>query len=232
MVMRRSLFIVAVSGGLVAGLFALTAPAGTQRKPAKPPVGIHKIKHVVFVMQENRSFDSYFGTYPGADGFPRNAAGKIAVCVPDPNAHRCVRPYHDSNQVNTGGPHIEESAVKDEDGGKMDGFIRAAEAAGPAQTVQCLTGLDLVGCSDPAGEQAGTCFQAQQPPGCVDVMGYHDRSDIPNYWAYADNFVLQDHMFESVNSWSLPVHLSMVSGWSATCTDPLSPSSCTSDASW
>ena len=36
--------------------------------------GIHKIKHVVIVMQENRSFDSYFGTYPGADGIPRTSA--------------------------------------------------------------------------------------------------------------------------------------------------------------
>jgi phospholipase C len=32
------------------------------------PRGIHKIKHVIVVMQENRSFDEYFGTYPGADG--------------------------------------------------------------------------------------------------------------------------------------------------------------------
>src|SRR5579859_2157990 len=32
-----------------------------------PAVGIHKIRHVVVIMQENRSFDSYFGTYPGAD---------------------------------------------------------------------------------------------------------------------------------------------------------------------
>ena len=35
-----------------------------------PDTGIHKIKHVVIIMQENRSFDSYFGTYPGADGIP------------------------------------------------------------------------------------------------------------------------------------------------------------------
>src|SRR3981189_3468573 len=34
------------------------------------PAGIHKIKHVIIVMQENRSFDSYFGTYPGAAGIP------------------------------------------------------------------------------------------------------------------------------------------------------------------
>ena len=30
--------------------------------------GIHKIKHIIIIMQENRSFDSYFGTYPGAGG--------------------------------------------------------------------------------------------------------------------------------------------------------------------
>ena len=30
----------------------------------------------------------------------------------------------------------------------------------------------------------------------IDVMGYHDGREIPNYWAYAKNFVLQDHMFE------------------------------------
>jgi phospholipase C len=43
-----------------------------------------RIKHVVVVMQENRSFDSYFGTYPGADGIPMRD-GRPTVCVPDPN---------------------------------------------------------------------------------------------------------------------------------------------------
>ena len=38
-----------------------------------------------------------------------------------------------------------------------------------------------------------------------DVMGYHTQSDIPNYWTYAKDFVLQDHMFEPNASWSLPV---------------------------
>ena len=48
-------------------------------------------------------------------------------------------------------------------------------------------------------------------------MGYHDRREIPNYWAYARNFVLQDHMFQPDTSWSLPAHLFMVSEWSARC---------------
>jgi len=43
-------------------------------------------------------------------------------------------------------------------------------------------------------------------------MGYHDAREIPNYWSYAQNFVLQDHLFESVDSWSLPSHLYLVSG--------------------
>ena len=60
-------------------------------------------------------------------------------------------------------------------------------------------------------------------------MGYHDAREIPNYWAYAENFVLQDHMFEPNDSWSLPSHLYMVSEWSAYCSNPLVPSSCHGD---
>src|SRR5207245_2485897 len=55
---------------------------------------------------------------------------------------------------------------------------------------------------------------------------YHTPSDIPNYWAYANNFVLQDHMFEPNASWSLPAHLFMVSEWAAYCTQENNPSSC------
>jgi phospholipase C len=58
------------------------------------------------------------------------------------------------------------------------------------------------------------------------VIGYHDWHEIPNYWDYARNFVLQDHMFEAVNSWSLPAHLSLVSGWSARCSKHHDPMSC------
>src|SRR5207249_4563358 len=52
--------------------------------------GIHKIQHVIMVMQENRTFDSYFGTYPGAAGIPMSN-GVPTVCVPDPNTGGCQR---------------------------------------------------------------------------------------------------------------------------------------------
>jgi phospholipase C len=176
--------------------------------------GITKIKHVVVIMQENRSFDSYFGTYPGADGYPTDPKGNITVCVPDPARGGCIRPYHDPRDLNGGGPHGHVDAVGDINGGLMNGFVDRFENA---------VRLGNSGCKDP------------NEPGCTkgtprDIMGYHDGRDIPNYWAYAKNFVLQDRMFQPDSSWSLPAHLFTVSAWSAVCEDE-DPQSCTNQDS-
>ena len=189
---------------LAVGLLAACSGggSGTSASDAVAP-GIHKIKHVIIVMQENRSFDSYFGTYPGADGIGMKN-GVPTVCVPDPGGG-CTRPYHDTADVNGGGPHGEANAVADVDGGKMDGFIKERDAA-------------RGGCTnpdDPACSLTGT----------PDVMGYHTAAEIPDYWTYAKDFALEDHMFEPVKSWSLPDHLYMVSAWSAKCKNQ-SPTSC------
>src|ERR1700674_5414802 len=110
-------------------LYACSSPSAST--PSPTPVtasGIHKIQHVVVIMQENRSFDQYFGTYPGADGIPRNPDGTFAPCVRDPaKAGTCDRPYHDPANVNGGGPHGQLNATADIDGGKMDGFVAQAE---------------------------------------------------------------------------------------------------------
>src|SRR5205807_7584777 len=91
------------------------------------PEGIHKIKHVIVLQQENRSFDSYFGTYPHAHGIPMKA-GKPTVCVIDPATGACVAPYVDHADVNGGGPHSQVNATADINGGKMNGFIGQAES--------------------------------------------------------------------------------------------------------
>jgi phospholipase C len=175
-------------------------------QPASSTRGLQTIKHVIVIMQENRSFDSYFGTYPGANGIPMRH-GIPTVCSPNPRTGACDKPYHDTNDKNAGGPHSAANATADIDGGKMDGFVREAE---PAR--RCL------------GPQDVRCRQ-----GAVDVMGYHDRRELPLYWAWADKFVLQDHMFEPNLGWSLPSHLFLVSGWSASCTNPRDPMSCRSN---
>jgi phospholipase C len=169
--------------------------------------GIHKIRHVIVIMQENRSFDHYFGTYPGAAGIPRRN-GRFTVCVPDPYRHRCVKPYHDRVARDSGGSHEHIDAIRDINGGKMNGFIR-----------QARRGLKH-GCK--AHPNAPQCTSGRPP----DVMGYHDGRELPNYWAYARNFVLQDHMFQPDASWSLPDHLFMVSEWSARCRRRGDPMSC------
>ena len=60
-------------------------------------------------------------------------------------------------------------------------------------------------------------------------MSTQPRRAIPNYWSYADQYVLQDAMFAPVDSWTLPSHLFLVSAWSAACTDRNDPMSCRSD---
>jgi phospholipase C len=170
------------------------------------PLGIHKIKHVVMIVQENRSFDSYFGTYPGADGIPMKN-GVPTVCMPDPARGTCDRPFHDPSDRNSGGPHSVGAVITDVDGGKMNGFLRAVRGRK---------------CTHPGAPRC------QGPRGVPDAIGYHDSREIPNYWAYARNFVLQDHMFDSVASWTLPSRLYMVSGWSAVCKSS-DPMSCTNE---
>jgi len=211
--MNNPTSVVSHEKSMLAGLTLLTLVlcmmAGAQTAPhgASPNAddGIHKIKHVIIIMQENRSFDSYFGTYPGADGIPLEN-GEPAVCLPDPQSGNCDKPYHDVRDINGGGPHGMGAARKDVDGGKMDGFVAQAERGRRG----CLN------LNNPA------CTNSANP----DVMGYHDQHEIPNYWAYASRFVLQDHMFEPNASWSLPAHLFEVSEWSARCTRHDDASSC------
>ncbi len=151
--------------------------------------GLDKIQHFVFIMQENRSFDSYFGTYPGANGIP------AGVSFVDPHDGTTVTPYHDTSDINLGGPHGWINAQNDIDNGKMDGFLN-----------QAYKGTNADGTPFVPSKKAGHNPQ--------DVMGYHDYHEIPNYWNYAHLYVLQDSMFESVASYSLPAHLYMLAAQS------------------
>src|ERR1700758_2379668 len=86
---------------LVIGSIPITASAQTSTIP---------IRHVIIIMQENRSFDHYFGTYPGAEGIP------VGACIPvDPRSplNGCVMPFHDTLDVNAGGPHTAHDAQED-----------------------------------------------------------------------------------------------------------------------
>jgi phospholipase C len=188
---------------------------GAQAIPlAKLDLATQHLKHLIFIVQENRSFDHYFGTYPGAKGFPRDAKGRIDVCIPDPVLGHCARPYHTANQWAVGGPHAQLNSVVDVNGGKMNGFVRSAVDS----PIYCPDHRSDPGCKAYLGP-------GKQP----DVMSYHTRKEIPNYWRYAHHFVLQDRMFAPSDSWTLPSHLFLVSAWSAECSNPRDAMTCRSN---
>jgi len=198
------------TGADPAGPTAVASPGAALTKLERAR---EQIKHVVFIVQENRSFDHYFGTFPGAEGIPmRN--GRPTVCAPDPILNRCVRPYHSRKQLQEGGPHAQRHSLADVNGGRMNGFV---------QTV-----VDSpIYCADHRSDPDCAAFLG--PQGQPDVMSYHTKAEIPNYWKYAKRFVLQDHMFAPADSWTLPAHLFLVSAWAARCRDPQDPMSCSSN---
>ncbi|HEY3974655.1 MAG TPA: alkaline phosphatase family protein [Candidatus Sulfotelmatobacter sp.] len=128
-----------------------------------------RIEHIVFIVKENRSFDSYFGTYPGANGATTAtlSTGQVVALghLPDPPKHDMGHEWTDSHD--------------DVDGGRMDRFDLGLTCSVDGD-MQCLKQLY--------------------------------QSDIPNYWAYAQNYALADEAFSSVASGSYPAHLAMVSG--------------------
>ena len=81
-------------------------PTATSTGPLMPTptatatavVGLNKINHIIIAMQENHSFDSYFGALPYAPGLASPAAGATPTYHPpsspgsacDPNDHKCV----------------------------------------------------------------------------------------------------------------------------------------------
>jgi phospholipase C len=113
-----SLFLVAA---LVAASIILPLAYAQQIRSINNPA-TNPINHIVVIMQENRSFDNYFGTYPGASGIPR---GTCMPLSPDHPNVGCVKPFLSTNVISGDLPHGYQSSVIAHDNGKMDGFMVA-----------------------------------------------------------------------------------------------------------
>src|ERR1700760_3009189 len=161
---------------------APAATAGAQRPV--PPVS--DIKHVVVLMQENRSFDHYFGTMPGVRGFGDPSVPKSLFYQADAqNPDKYLLPFHvdtehysaealPSTSHNWGPQH------QAWDNGKMDGFVTAHLA------------------SDGVAGQY--------------TMAYYDRNDVPFHWALADAFTICDGYHCSMLGPTWPNRLYLMTG--------------------
>jgi phospholipase C len=147
------------------------------------------IQHVVLVIQENRSFDNLFSTFPNADG-------TLGGCMKPVSGMRLAR--HRTSGCPSGDEYVSlqkedlvtpcdfghsyKNTVIDYDGGKMDGF-----------------GLE------PGGK---ICH------GKVGTLDYQyvDPSQIAPYWTMAEQYVLADHMFQTQGSGSFTAHQDLIAG--------------------
>lgn len=113
-------FVVSLPATAVSLVFLTAMPSHARVQQA--PEAITPIQHFVTVMQENHTFDNYFGTYPGSDGIP------LDVCMPvnpkDPSDERCVRPHH----ITGASEDLDHSLATFEtqyNKGRLDGFVYA-----------------------------------------------------------------------------------------------------------
>jgi phospholipase C len=178
----------AASRGDTARAGAALARAAAATKPAGSDLGA--IKHVVFLMQENRSFDHYYGTYPGVRGFddhPKGSLGAFAQAWPG-GRDRTLLPFHlDSSQAigestadldhSWHGEHLSRG------NGTNDAFVRTHVQP-----------------------------QFEGPEHGVLTMGYYKRQDLPFYYALADAFTIADNYHCSALGPTHPNRLMALSG--------------------
>jgi len=115
---QRGIFLLAL-----AILLAVSPPAAahasTVLQPHQPQT---PIQHLIVLMQENHTFDNYFGTYPGADGIPSGLQMPVDPNNPDAGY---VTPWHIGDSSITDLSHSAETYIEQYDNGKMDGFVAA-----------------------------------------------------------------------------------------------------------
>jgi phospholipase C len=147
-----------------------------------------RIKHVFVIYQENRSFDSEFGTFPGANGIW--TPGALGFKQVDPVTHRTVTPfrltdpdvYYESNDRDVQIPAF--------DGGRMDRFVAAQGKAVLAY------------------EKNATPEQRFSVG--AESMYHLDCGTIPYLWSYAKNFALFDNFYQALRAPSTPSNVEII----------------------
>jgi phospholipase C len=176
----------AASRGQGAG--AAMAQYAARTKPAGSDLGA--IEHVVFLMQENRSFDHYYGTYPGVRGFddhPKGKLGNFAQAWPG-GRDSTLLPFHFDSVSGIG------ECTDD-----LDHSWRAEHSSWNKGTNGAFVSTHVQ--SDYQGPEHG-----------VNTMGYYQRKDLPFYYALADAFTLCDNYHCSVMGPTHPNRLMALSG--------------------
>lgn len=187
---------------IVLALLALALPL----LHSSDAVAFPKIQHIVYIIQENHSFDNYFGTYPGANGFPPGISLPLNPAYPSLGS---VSPFRLSvgQPVDIVGDELP-VGVSDPD------QLTTGNGTQPFNLGGESTGHDLNHAWAVAHQawDNGKMDGFVRAEGTTLTMGYYDRSELPYYWDYADHFALDDSFFSSLMGPSFPNHLYIASG--------------------
>ncbi len=159
------------------GVILSEAPQARSRTTASP------IKHVVLIVQENRTFNDFFATFPGADGTTTGKAEPSAACGIKSEKTIALTKMSLVTRLH-GNPHDLNHGYKGYDtarnGGKMDGF-------------------------DAVNFESGS-------PECTYPYQYTDPNEIKPYWDIAEQYTLAEHMFTTQGSSSFTAHQALIAG--------------------
>jgi phospholipase C len=182
---------------LLAGVLGFLAAAGPSPPPSLQSLIRERVRYVFVIYQENRSFDHYFGTFPGADGIYTAAARAHGFSQYNPIAKRETRAFHvvapELGLLNNARTIVDAGIH----GGVMDGFVGAQAAWAqklPPASQKALGMTDLAEAAS-VGDEA---------------MAHVDCETIPYLWMYANRFALYDAFFQGVRAPSSPSNVEIV----------------------
>jgi len=186
----RAFLVLLLLGGAAAACAGDGSSSSTQtflpieRRVERRASGSSPIAHVIIVVQENRSFDNLFATFPGADG---TATGKVAA-VPGSQQSQC--PYPQATTV----PLAEHSLIEGYDLGHNYGDFLIAYDKGN------MDGFNLV------------AIPKNGRLDCLNPYVYVNPVQIQPYWVLATQYVLADHVFQTQASASFTAHQDLIAG--------------------
>jgi len=162
--------------------------------------GLSHIKHIIFMAQENRSFDDYFGmlgVYRSSSlGLPNNVDGiNLNAALPNTQG-QLVHPFHYLTVCTENLSSAWDESHRDVDAGKMDGFM--------------LTSTSVPSTIDPTGTRA---------------MGYYTQADLPYYYAAAARFATSDRFFSPLLANTIPNRMYLFTATSFGNAFPVNPPS-------
>lgn len=148
------------------------------------------VHHVFLIYQENRSFDSYFGSFPGVDNLATAEARSHGFRQWDSTGKTWITPFPLRAADTLDADHSREALIAKSNHGRMDNFISWEEDK---------------------GHNSGANPRAAHQRAML-TMAHEDCHTIPFLWMYAHRFALYDHIFQAMYGPSTPGNIDLIAG--------------------